>query len=90
MPPPPSRCDFNTAPHHSLRFHTPTAHNPYAPAAPSRYTSYAALSHPPHPLHQLPSLRSCSFLLKCLQRCSHTGLILNATYHPDTPAMLSR
>ncbi|MBW0586063.1 hypothetical protein O181_125778 [Austropuccinia psidii MF-1] len=34
-------------PHHSLHFHTPAAHNPYAPAGPSRYTCYATLSHPP-------------------------------------------
>ncbi|MBW0553758.1 hypothetical protein O181_093473 [Austropuccinia psidii MF-1] len=36
----------------------------------------------PSPTHQLPSLHSRSVLPTCLQCCSHTGLILNATYHP--------
>ncbi|MBW0512011.1 hypothetical protein O181_051726 [Austropuccinia psidii MF-1] len=36
------------------------------------------------------SLRSCSFLPTCLQRCSHSSLILKATYHPYAPETLSR
>ncbi|MBW0476770.1 hypothetical protein O181_016485 [Austropuccinia psidii MF-1] len=40
-------------PHQSLGFHTPAAHNPYAPAAPSRYTSYATLN-PPYASSSLP------------------------------------
>ncbi|MBW0571527.1 hypothetical protein O181_111242 [Austropuccinia psidii MF-1] len=42
------------------------------------------------PLSHLPSLSSCCALPTCLQCCSHTGPILNATYHPYTPAAPSR
>ncbi|MBW0542337.1 hypothetical protein O181_082052 [Austropuccinia psidii MF-1] len=42
------------------------------------------------PLQQLPSLHSCSFLLTCLRCFSHTGLILNSTYHPYASETLSR
>ncbi|MBW0467094.1 hypothetical protein O181_006809 [Austropuccinia psidii MF-1] len=44
----------------------------------------------PSPTRQLPSLCSCSVLLTCLRCCSHTSIILNATYHPYAPAILSR
>ncbi|MBW0527219.1 hypothetical protein O181_066934 [Austropuccinia psidii MF-1] len=49
-----------------------------------------AFSHTPNPLCHLPSLPSCSVLATCLQRCSHTGLILNAAYHTYAPSALSR
>ncbi|MBW0579018.1 hypothetical protein O181_118733 [Austropuccinia psidii MF-1] len=44
----------------------------------------------PNPLLQLPSLCSRSVLPTCLQRYSHNGLILNATYHPYAPETNSR
>ncbi|MBW0556958.1 hypothetical protein O181_096673 [Austropuccinia psidii MF-1] len=44
----------------------------------------------PNPFCCLPSLRSCCALQKCLQRHPHTGVILNAAYHPYTPAAPSQ
>ncbi|MBW0484595.1 hypothetical protein O181_024310 [Austropuccinia psidii MF-1] len=83
-------------PHHSLCFHTHASYSPYPPAAPSRYTSNAALnppfasSHPPNALFHLPCLCLHSALRTCLRRHPHTGLILNAVYHPYALAAPSR